>query len=319
MTSHRAFLCHATPDKGTYVEPFGRYLASKGVDPWIDDWEMKPGDSLLTKIETGISDAAFFLPFLSPRCIDRPWFRAEIEMAVARKLVDQIRIIPILVDVRFEDISLFLQTLLGVRIDGEAGIPGAAQEVVDAIYGISAKPLVAKAPAYAATPSTFDLSSADNALLKAACEQSIESRQSFIGFEGVARRLMDSDMEMQTMKDSASVLSERGYLRVEGVVGNPYAHLEVLPHGFDAYASQFVDDYGGIYRRIATKIAGAPDYNQGFDGETIAEELGLPLRLVNHVYEHLAARGKITLSSQLSPGLEAATVSATFRREMMRG
>jgi hypothetical protein len=179
--------------------------------------------------------------------------------------------------------------------------------------------VVAQRPAYAATPSIFGLSPADIAFLKAACEESIDSGQPDIGFEDVANRLKDCGMEPQTMKDCADVLSEKWYLKVEGALGNPHKYLQVRPLGFDTYASQFVDDYGGIYKRIATKIAGAPDYNPGFDAETIAEQMNLPLRLVNHVYEHLAARGKITLSSHLSPGREAATVSATFRREMMHG
>jgi hypothetical protein len=315
----KAFLCHATPDKDIYVAPFGIFLASKGIEPWVDDWEIKPGDSLLTMIESGIGDAGYFLPFLSPRSVDRPWVRSEIEMAVTRKMLNKLRIIPILIGVGFHDVPLFLQTILGVKVDGEAGIPAAAQRVVDTIYGVSSKPPIAARPAYTATPTVPGLSPADMAFLRAACERSIEADQPYIDFDGVAERLKDSGLTEQTMKDCAAVLSERGYLKREGVPGNPYKHLEVRPTGFDAYATAFIPEYESVYRKIAVMIAGAPDYNPGIDAESIFRTIKVSHRIVNHVYEHLAMRGKITLSKALHPSHKAMTVSASFRREISGG
>lgn len=152
MTAPKAFLCHATPDKDVYVLPFGAALRAHGIDAWVDTWEIQPGDSLLTRIEEGIEDAGFFLPFLSPRSLERPWVRAEIEMAVTRRMLDRLRIIPLLVGVRVHALPLFLQTIRGVPIDSEAGIPAAAQEVADVAYGFSRKPAILAQPAYAATP-----------------------------------------------------------------------------------------------------------------------------------------------------------------------
>jgi TIR domain len=137
MTPPKAFLCHATPDKDIYVLPFAKYLASKGIDPWVDGWEIKLGDSLLTKIEAGIEDADYFLPFVSPRSADRPWVRSEIEMAVTRRMLSKLRIIPVLIGVAGHETPLFLQTILGVKVGGEEGIPAAAQRVVDTIYTAS--------------------------------------------------------------------------------------------------------------------------------------------------------------------------------------
>jgi hypothetical protein len=319
VTSPRAFLCHATPDKDIYVAPFAKYLSSKGIDPWVDDWEINPGDSLLTKVESGIGDADYFLPFLSPRSANRPWVRSEIEMAVTRKMLNKLRIIPVLIGVGFQDIPLFLQTILGVKVEGEEGIPAAAQRIVDTIYGVSAKPPIADRPEYAATPTVHGLSPADMTFLRIACERSIEADQSHIEFDGVAERLKDSGLTEQTMKDCAAVLSERGYLKREGGIGDPYGHLEVRPTGFDAYATAFIPEYGSLYRKIAVMIAGAPDFNPGVDAESISHTLNVAHRIVNHVYEHLAMRGKITLSRELHPSHEATSVSPSFRREISGG
>jgi TIR domain len=319
MSSPRAFLCHGTQDQEIYVKPFGEYLATRGIDPWVDSWAMQPGNSLLPMIENGIGDADFFLPFLSPRSLGRPWVQSEIEMAVARKLLNKLKIIPMLIDVSFTDIPLFLQTLVGIKIDGEEGITAAAQKAVDAIYGLSSKPIVAPRPAYAATPSIPGLSPADMAFLRAACEYTIQVDQSEIDFENVAERLNDSALTIPTMKDSVAVLDEKGYVKKHGVLGDPFKYLDVRPTCFDTYASQFIPDYGQTYRRVAAAIAFAPDYNPGVDAGTISRDMKLPHRLVNHIYEHLAMRGKIKLSRELCPSHSTETVSPSFRREMTNG
>jgi hypothetical protein len=319
MRTPRAFLCYGTEDQETYVKPFAEYLAAKGIGLWVDFWAMQPGDSLLPMIEKGIGDADFFLPFLSPRSLGRAWVQSEIEMAVARKLLNEVKIIPLLIDLNFTDIPLFLQTLVGLKIDGSEGIPAAAQKAVDAIYGVSSKPMVSPRPAYAATPSIPGLSPADMTFLKAACEHTIQFDRSEIDFESVAERLKDSGLTIPTMKDSLAVLDEKGYVKKHGVLGDPFKYLDVLSTGLDTYASQFIPDYGQTYRRVAAAIASAPDCNPGIDAGTISENMKLPHRLVNHIYEHLATRGKIKLSRLLHPSRSAETVSASFRREMTTG
>ena len=45
-----AFLSHASEDKASFAEPLGRELASLGIRPWLDKWEIRPGDSLVSKL-----------------------------------------------------------------------------------------------------------------------------------------------------------------------------------------------------------------------------------------------------------------------------
>ena len=46
----RPFISHAHADKERFVLEFARRLRSKGIDAWVDSWEMLPGDSLVDKI-----------------------------------------------------------------------------------------------------------------------------------------------------------------------------------------------------------------------------------------------------------------------------
>ncbi len=53
LPSHvRAFLSHASEDKAGFVEPLARQLAEMGIAPWLDIWEIRPGDSLVKKLFT---------------------------------------------------------------------------------------------------------------------------------------------------------------------------------------------------------------------------------------------------------------------------
>lgn len=66
MNVPKVFLSHASEDKDRFVVDFARQLRENGVDVWLDQWEMKPGDSLVGKIfEEGLKDARAVIIVLS--------------------------------------------------------------------------------------------------------------------------------------------------------------------------------------------------------------------------------------------------------------
>src|SRR6185437_15157543 len=55
----RVFLSHASEDKERFVIRFAERLVERGVDVWLDKWEILPGDSLVDKIfEEGLAKAS---------------------------------------------------------------------------------------------------------------------------------------------------------------------------------------------------------------------------------------------------------------------
>lgn len=46
----KVFISHAAADKERFVIEFATRLRTNGVDAWVDQWEMNPGDSLVDKI-----------------------------------------------------------------------------------------------------------------------------------------------------------------------------------------------------------------------------------------------------------------------------
>src|SRR5690242_210057 len=95
----KAFVVHATEDKSRFVLDFARKLRSKGIDAWVDQWEILPGDSLVDKIfEEGLKNAAVIVVVLSKYSVSKPWVREELNASVVHKIERRTKIIPVLID-----------------------------------------------------------------------------------------------------------------------------------------------------------------------------------------------------------------------------
>ncbi len=77
----KVFLCHAHKDKPLFAEPLARGLKNHGVEVWIDEGSIKPGDSLMDKISQGIWECDYFVVLLTPNSIDSKWVNLEISLA----------------------------------------------------------------------------------------------------------------------------------------------------------------------------------------------------------------------------------------------
>jgi len=75
------FLCHNHADK-PFVKKLARDLDSHSVKCWLDEAEMKIGDSLIQKIREGIDNVDFFAIILSPNSINAPWVLKELDVAM---------------------------------------------------------------------------------------------------------------------------------------------------------------------------------------------------------------------------------------------
>lgn len=85
------FLSHSNPDK-----PFARKLASSlrnaGHVVWIDEAEIKIGDSLVSKIRDGLDRVDYVAALLSDSSINSPWVEKELDIASNRE-IDENRVI----------------------------------------------------------------------------------------------------------------------------------------------------------------------------------------------------------------------------------
>ena len=66
------FLSHSSKDK-TIVRDIAERLKKDGVKVWFDDWELKPGDSIPSKIEEGLERSRVLVLCMSANAFGSDW------------------------------------------------------------------------------------------------------------------------------------------------------------------------------------------------------------------------------------------------------
>lgn len=115
----KVFLSHSSHDK-SLVRGYAQILKSYDVDCWLDELEIRPGDSLVTKIfEEGIDKSDYILCFLTKNSSASRWVREELENAYVKAVGgDGPKIIPMVFD--GATIPSFLRHTVQINVrDGE--------------------------------------------------------------------------------------------------------------------------------------------------------------------------------------------------------
>lgn len=90
------FLSYTHKDK-TFAKRLAQDLGDFGIKVWIDEAEIKVGDSLLSKIKEGIDNVDYLGVILSPNSIDSPWVQKEVEIAMTQEIEGKlVKVLPLL-------------------------------------------------------------------------------------------------------------------------------------------------------------------------------------------------------------------------------
>ena len=111
--SVHVFICHASEDK-----PVARALATAmkglGADVWLDEWEIRVGESIVERIGDALGTVSHLIVLLSLNSVNKPWVRKELSSALMRQLsqnsvsvlpvrLDECLIPPMLADIKYAD------------------------------------------------------------------------------------------------------------------------------------------------------------------------------------------------------------------------
>jgi small GTP-binding protein len=92
------FISHSSKDKPT-VRPLAERLRADNLRVWLDDWELKPGDSIPAKIEEGLEHSRILLLCMSAHAFGSDWTTLESQTFRFRDpLNKQRRFIPLRLD-----------------------------------------------------------------------------------------------------------------------------------------------------------------------------------------------------------------------------
>jgi CheY-like chemotaxis protein len=94
----RVFISYSSKDR-----PFAEKLAAKLLDHgwqvWYDQWEIKVGDSIIERIEQGITSSSYLIILLSEASVTSKWVQEEIHAAFVRQLEGkESKVLPALIE-----------------------------------------------------------------------------------------------------------------------------------------------------------------------------------------------------------------------------
>lgn len=74
----KIFISHSSIDK-PFVSELANFLRQDGFPVWFDTWDIKSGDSIVRKIEEGLTDSGCLLVVLSKNSVESNWLKEEID------------------------------------------------------------------------------------------------------------------------------------------------------------------------------------------------------------------------------------------------
>ena len=292
MMTPKLFLSHASEDKERFVLRFATSLRERGIDVWLDKWEILPGDSLVDKIfEEGLKHADAVIVVLSRFSVNKPWVKEELNSAVVRRITKRSKLIPIVIDDC--EIPESLRSLVWERVSDFDNFEPQLANIVAAIFEDHNKPPLGNAPSYLSQAVRISgLTAIDTLVLRAVYDDAVSGNKGIWQPEEIAAKLADVDQEQ--LLDALEILEHKGYTRISRVAGGAPRGIGIIRptlSGFLAYADHFVPDIKDVIRQVALSIL-----NRGLRSNAdVQEATGLPAFSVDQVLDLFESREWIQL------------------------
>jgi hypothetical protein len=91
------FISHNSADK-VFARRLASDLSAAGARVWIDEAEIKVGDSLIERIRKGIDTMDYIAVVLTPTSVSSEWVRKELDIAMNREIEEKrVTVLPLLV------------------------------------------------------------------------------------------------------------------------------------------------------------------------------------------------------------------------------
>lgn len=310
------FISHASEDKERFVIPFATQLRQRGIDAWVDRWEIVPGDSLVDKIfEEGLKAAAAVIVVLSQFSVAKPWVREELNAGVVARINRGARLIPIVLD--DVDVPEALRGTVWVTIRDLNDFTTELDSVVAALLRKTQKPPLGPVPEYASAAfAVAGLNNQDAAVLRIYCEAAL-AQDAMVGFrtEELITQGEAVGLRRAQFLESAQVLAE-SYLLERDRVLLTVPNYSLRHAGLERYLRATMSNYHEISDRVAAFVAN----NDRTSNREIATALKLPtLLVVEHILDMLESRGLLKQAKAIGRISKVHSVSPRLRRMLEGG
>lgn len=244
----KVFTSHASEDK-IFAQDLATKLRAKGVDAWLDVWEILPGDSLIDKIfEEGLKEAKAVIVILSKSSVDKPWVREELNAAMVKRINGVSKLIPVILDDC--EIPQALHSTVWVRIGDTNNYDAELEQITRAIFDFRDKPAIGAPPVY--VTSVIDaipgLTTIDTLVLRLVGEAAIKKGTGRVSDEKLLELTRAHDISDETAFESLEMLASHIYLEIKHVhnTSRLFHSVRLTSYG--------LEEYGGITSRDTNRL-----------------------------------------------------------------
>jgi len=131
------FVSHASEDKETVARPLAAALEARGVSVWLDEVEVKIGDSLRRKIDQGIRSSRFATVVFSAAFFAKGWTQYELDGIVTMSVAGEQNLLPIWHNVTKDEIVAHSPSLADkvARSTSTHTVDEIAEEIASVVKG----------------------------------------------------------------------------------------------------------------------------------------------------------------------------------------
>lgn len=310
----KVFVSHASEDKARFVSSFSLMLRARGIDAWVDQWEIKAGDSLVSRIfDEGIDQADAFLVVLSRASVSKPWVREELDAAVVRRIQSERakRIIPIVLDDGV-DVPPALRHLKWCSVPRD-GLDRVAEEVTSAVFGFESAPPLGERPRYTATAPVWTSDPQDETVFRLLVDElrAHDAPGWMLFTDDVQARAAEEGIGADQFAESMGVLIQSRQIVAEEMAGGARWLLRPLP---DRLWLRLESERGLDVDSARTSILA--DVVNLAKREFAAGDCGLGWHTLSAVLRLLDAEGMLSVHEVLGGRFTIARVSPLARRAL---
>lgn len=308
----KVFISHSSQDKERFVNDFANRLKEKGIDVWLDQWKMLPGDSLIDKIfNEGIADADAFIVIISENSVNSKWVKEELNLGLINRLQKQTKVIPILID--SVEPPEVLKTILWEKLDKVNDYNKAFNRIINSIYENREISTQGTPPKYASNETSVfefdDLKMTENIILGLSCDLALESNSSFITTESLIDLAEKIDLDRSIVLDTLDYFDEMSYIDSEKMISGIFAfkvnlsilikYLEYKDPNFDSNIEKIVYSIINEDVKLNTKLSELHD---------------LPIPYINIVLEYLSYNDFIEIFKVMGGDIFIHRISQQLKR-----
>jgi hypothetical protein len=130
------FICHASEDKPTVVEPLVTALEQANISYWYDKAEIQWGDSITQKVNEGLKISRFVIVVLSPAFLNKNFPQHELHSVLNTEIYSkEVKVLPLLAASNKEEKEGILRSLPILNSKAYETWDGNTDKIIKALLG----------------------------------------------------------------------------------------------------------------------------------------------------------------------------------------